>query len=459
MSENAIRLVSAVGRPGKADLFSARPWRRAAALAWLAADFAVALVLACVLRYDVVATAHSARPGMSVEFAQGLAALMCIGVALRRLVPIPAVAWTVAASAAMIYFGYGKDPMTALALVLFTAAVQSRRLVALAALAGAELGILVAASLPGHMDAPAGRILSTALTLAAAWTIGFALRARRAFVAGLREQAERRVQAEVDRSKRALAEERLRIARELHDIVSHSMSLIAVQAGVGAHVLESRAAGGSDDTEQGTATLRTIEATSRAALRELRSMLGVLREGEGESEPDGGGEGGRGRSGEGVGRSSSSAALVPAPDLSGLPELVARTRDAGLAIDVTVSGAADPLPGGVELAAYRIVQEALTNVVRHAKAERTHVELDYRDESLCLTVTDDGVGAAARPSAAGAGKGVSAAGGHCADHSGGHGLIGMRERVAMYGGEFSAGPGPRGGYRVRALFPVPGAGR
>jgi signal transduction histidine kinase len=160
---------------------------------------------------------------------------------------------------------------------------------------------------------------------------------------------------------------------------------------------------------------------------------------------------------------SSAAPQAPAPDLSGLPELVARTRNTGLSIDVTVTGVPDPLPDGVELAAYRIVQEALTNVVRHAKAERTHVELEYGDHALSLTVTDDGVGAAvSRPAAESFGcpPDYPASRVTARPLSGpGHGLIGMRERVAMYGGEFSAGAGPRGGYRVRARFPVPGAGR
>ena len=166
----------------------------------------------------------------------------------------------------------------------------------------------------------------------------------------------------------------------------------------------------------------------------------------------------------------SAAPQAPAPDLSGLPELVARMRDTGLAIDVTVTGAPEPLPGGVELAAYRIVQEALTNVVRHANARRTHVELEYGGEALCVAVTDDGVGAAAAEPTAEMFVGPPEIPASRTEHAAarapvrrpsgpGHGLIGMRERVAMYGGEFSAGPGPRGGYRVRARFPVPGAGR
>jgi signal transduction histidine kinase len=475
MSVNALRLVNVVGRPRRVDLIAVRPGRRWAAAMLLAADFAAAAVLGLIQYRNVAVPTPFARPGISLDFAQCLSLLTCAGLALRRLVPIPALAWTAAASGALVYFGYGNDPMTALGLVLYIVGTASRRRIALAGLAVAETGMLIAMSVPGHADMPIGRTLSTTMGLGAAWTVGFALRARRAYVAGLREQAEQRVQAEIDRSKRALAEERLRIARELHDIVSHSMSLIAVQAGVGAHVLESRAASGVCDMEQGSATLRTIEATSRAALRELRSMLGVLREGGRESDDGDGAAAAASSSALSSAQPlvqsspqsspplSSAAPLVPAPDLSGLPELVARTRDTGISIDVTVTGAPDRLPGGVELAAYRIVQEALTNVVRHAKAEHAHIELEYGDEALCLTVADDGIGAAAAEPAVEVFVGppeyqasrVSARppGGP------GHGLIGMRERVAMYGGEFSAGPGACGGYRVRALFPLSGAGR
>jgi signal transduction histidine kinase len=209
-----------------------------------------------------------------------------------------------------------------------------------------------------------------------------------------------------------LAEERLRIARELHDIVAHTMSVIAVQASVGAHVIDTRPA-------EGRNTLRTIEATSRTALRELRLMLGVLRDSD--TAPPG------------------DAELLPSPDLSALPDLVTRTRSTGLAIDLSIAGAPRQLSEGVGLAAYRIVQEALTNVVRHADAEHARVELTYEPGSLDINITDNGRGAAAPPAG-----------------NAGHGLIGIRERVALHGGEFTSGPLADRGYGVHAVLPIVG---
>jgi signal transduction histidine kinase len=252
---------------------------------------------------------------------------------------------------------------------------------------------------------PSAGLISTVVVLTAAWTTGVAVRSQLAYAAGLREQADRRVQAEMDRSRRDLAEQRLRIARELHDVVAHTMSLIAVQASVGAHVIDAR-------PTEGRAMLATIEKSSRTALHELRSMLGVLRE-----------------------PGTDAVALAPTPTLADLPELVARTRRTGLAIDYEITGATRDLPPGVELTGYRVVQEALTNVLRHAHATRARINLTFDPDILVVDVTDDGV----------------AADGTTHD---GHGLIGMRERVALHAGEFHAGADRAGGFRVQALIPT-----
>jgi signal transduction histidine kinase len=213
---------------------------------------------------------------------------------------------------------------------------------------------------------------------------------------------ERQHQAE---TRLAVDRERARIARELHDVVAHTMSLIAVQASVGAHVIDAR-------PTEGRAMLATIEKSSRTALHELRSMLGVLRE-----------------------PGTDAVALAPTPTLADLPELVARTRRTGLSIDYEITGATRELPPGVELTGYRVVQEALTNVLRHAHATRARINLTFDPDILVVDVTDDGV----------------AADGTTHD---GHGLIGMRERVALHAGEFHAGADRAGGFRVQALIPT-----
>jgi len=230
--------------------------------------------------------------------------------------------------------------------------------------------------------------------------LGGSVRGRRAERAALQEEALRRV-----------AEERLRIARDLHDSVAHSMASISVQAGVGAHVLDER-------PEDARAALLAIKDASGDTLAELRSTLGMLRSGE-------------------------AAPREPAAGLDRLASLVESSRAAGLDVDVVVEGEARPLPPAVDTAAFRIVQESLTNVIRHAGTARATVAVRHGAADIELEVTDDGRGAA------GAG-GVNGTGGT----GGGHGLAGMRERVALLGGELVAGNVPSGGYRVRARFPL-----
>jgi signal transduction histidine kinase len=368
---------------------------------WLALDVVVAAVLTvALLRSFPVGADGSVGVGVS------LALVMGAGVATRRLLPLPALVATALASAVSGYLGLAKDPMLALALVLYTVAVRANRTVAVAALGLAEIAVFAVSHSPAHSRMPPIGIISTATVQAAAWAIGIAVRTQRAYAAGLKEQAEQRVRAEVDRAQRALAEERLRIARELHDVVAHTMSIIAVQASVGAHVIDARPA-------EGRATLHTIERASRSALQELRAMLTVLR-----------------------GRDAQPSEVpAPAPGLADLPALVERTRTAGLAIDVAPIGMPRPVPASVGLAGYRIVQEALTNVVRHAHAQRARVALAYHRNALDITVTDDG-----------AGPGPSTVEGH--------GLIGMRERVILHSGRFAAGPCTPQGFRVHAVLPI-----
>lgn len=225
-------------------------------------------------------------------------------------------------------------------------------------------------------------------------------------VRGRRERmVEARRRQELQARRRA-DEERLRIARELHDVLAHSISLINVQSGVALHLLD-------EHPEQARSALSAINEASGEALREVRSVLGVLR-GDGEQPP-----------------------REPTAGLASLDELVSRTRAAGVAVSLELEGDRRTLPTSVDLAAFRIVQESLTNVVRHARAGAVTVHLDYEPDALTVQVDDDGSGPGAE-----------------AESDGGNGIPGMRERAAALGGELEAGAGPAGGFRVRVRLPI-----
>ena len=239
---------------------------------------------------------------------------------------------------------------------------------------------------------------------AAAYLFGSTVRNRRLYTQELEERAVALERERDEEAKRAVADERLHIAQELHDVVAHSMGVIAVQAGVGAHVIDA-------DPAEAKKSLEAIAHTSRTTLTEIRRMLGVLR-------------------------SDSEAEYAPAPTLDDVDKLVRDIRAAGVEVEVKSEGdTATELPPGVEFTAYRIVQEALTNVLKHAGKARASVLLRYEPSTLRIEVTDDG-------------RGVN---GHASDA--GHGLMGMRERVGVYGGSFEAGPRVGGGFRVAASLP------
>jgi signal transduction histidine kinase len=224
-------------------------------------------------------------------------------------------------------------------------------------------------------------------------------------VVGDRERRAQLAERERDVAAReAVVEERARIARELHDVIAHHVSVMVIQAGAERRLLE----GSAGSTPE---VLETIERTGRGALTEMRRLLGMLRD----ESPD---------------------PLAPQPSLDDVPMLVDQLREAGLPVDLRVDGERRPLPAGIELSAYRIVQEALTNALRHAADAHAHVVVRFGADSLELEISDEG-GAARQPAP-----------------GGGHGLVGMRERVALYGGRFESGRNPAGGFTVRALLPV-----
>jgi len=353
--------------------------------------------------------------------------------------------------------------------------------------------------LTGGGFVPSGPLVSVALCVIIAWFAGYIVRQRRRYAIRLQDEA----------ASKAVAEERLRIARELHDVVAHSMSVIAVQAGYGQYVIDTQPADARN-------ALGAIQATSREALDEMRRMLGALRQADetdqraaassaarnaaggsparlGETPPGPGGTRAAAGAADSEGGGSYGAApLFPAPGLADLDRLLSRTASAGVRVDVTRCGAPRELPASIDLSAYRIIQEALTNVVKHARTSSCQVLIGYGRDELILEVTDNGAGLPAM-AGAGASHHAAVAGGPglagiagiagladgepmaltlpgwnaagdlpggadpagCVIGGSGHGIIGMRERVTLLGGEFIAGPLPGYGFQVSAHIPLP----
>ncbi|QDN92810.1 sensor histidine kinase [Streptomyces sp. S1D4-23] len=288
-------------------------------------------------------------------------------------------------------------------LVLVLIVATCARRASIVAVAGSLTVQLLVIGGFSHGDNLTVNVVIALLAMAAACTGGLLSRERREHTVALRSQ-------EV---AEAVIAERLRIARELHDMVAHSIGIIAIQAGAASQVIQTR------PTEAGEA-LRAIEVTSRETLSGLRRTLVALRQ----ADP-------------GAAASGNQAALAPSPGLADIDRLAAATADAGVQVDVRRSGEERPLPADIDLSAFRIVQEALTNVIRHAGTGRCRVLIDYGDEELAVEVVDDGRGATENSSAHG------------------FGLVGMRERVALLYGDLSAGSRPEGGFRVTARLPLP----
>ena len=328
-----------------------------------------------------------------------LLALTVLPLAARRYWPIPVFGVTLGAATALELLE-GTFQAQGSIVALYTIAAHSGRRVAVwaAASIAVALGAMV-------VNGPRWELVAAVALVAvyaAAWALGDNLRTRRAYLRGLEERAERLERERIENVRRATAEEQARIARELHDVIAHSVSVMVVQAAAAGDVFDANPARARE-------ALASIESTGRAALAEFRRLLGNVRNGD--------------------------AAYAPQPGLADLDALAEHVRAAGVEVDVQVEGASTPLPAGVDLAAYRIVQEALTNTIKHAGATKATVTVRHRGARVELEVLDDGIGATD-------GDGT------------GHGLIGMRERASLYGGELCAEPRPEGGFGVFATLPL-----
>jgi signal transduction histidine kinase len=358
-------------------------------------------VVGLMLAFTVVGTFGN---GPSLGEAAGRLGISLVGVVAlwwRRRAALVVLALTCAVSLAVVVAGGVNVTAAAVAIALYTYA--SRTTMANAALAGGgAVTATIAARLIAGTVLPDATI-STLVLLVAATTVGLYVGTRHAYVERLALVAERAEQEREERAAQAAADERARIARELHDVIAHHVSLMVVQSGA----LRRRVAA-ADATAP---VLDSIAMTGREALAEMRRLLGVLR-------PD-----------------ATPAARTPQPGLSEIADLAEQVRSGGLEVTLRIEGEPRPLSPGLELAAYRIVQESLTNVVKHSGAQRADVRVRYGDDALELSILDDGDGP------------------RTPADPGGHGLVGMRERVALYGGTLSAGPREGRGFAVEARLP------
>ena len=362
------------------------PWRIDAVLATF-------LVLTGLTTTNQIEAIYKPRDGVAIA----LILVATLPYYLRRRAPLPVFVVSQTAIAAIFVLDYhgGALPFV-LAVGAYTVGAYRPmpEVVLAAALQNVTFVVMVLADSAGF-GVP--QYLTSVPLYAATMLVGWTMQSRR-----LRYDALEREQGES--ALRAAADERLRIAQELHDVVAHSLGVIAVQAGVGMHVIDT-------DPAEARRSLEHISRTSRSSLAEIRRVLGLVRSGE------------------------PTASYSPTPGLADLPQLVDEMAGAGLPVDLEVAEGAADLPPGVELAAYRIVQEALTNALRHARAHRATVRVEVDGSRLRVVVSDDGAGQN--------GKG----------RPGGHGLVGMRERVAVYGGTLELGPAAEGGFRVDAAIP------
>lgn len=372
------------------------------------AGVTAAVALALVLTISVASEEDATRSPDAIAYLLGLtvAALLLA----RRRWPMGVLIGSVGA----LFVYYSLDypafsPAVPLAAATYYASITGHIRSAAALLAGVILSGVAWQTL-GEDTSLASVIglntLADAALLAAVLLLGEAVRTRRAWAAEVRLRLQRAEQDRERETARRVAEERLRIAHELHDVLAHTVAGLNVQAGVAADAID-------DAPEQAKTSLRTIREQSRAAVAELRATVGLLR------------------------GDTADTPRTPAPGLAQFDALVQTVSDAGVQVDVSLAGTARPLPGAIDLTVYRIVQESLTNVVRHAHASIARVLIRYEPDRIVVEVDDDGNGPAA-----------------AANGGGGYGLVGMRERATAVGGVLEAGPRTGGGFRVHAELPT-----
>jgi signal transduction histidine kinase len=383
-------------------------WRRYA-------DHHPRLIETALLLLLYVATSRQYLESVGPTWWPGLliATAACLSLLWRRRHPGPVVVFTALCAGVSGGLGYLTSPLLLLPVLvaLYELTVRAPRKTAHAYCLAVMALVVLVALLFDQNDRPWTDEAVPALF----WSMlavaqGSAVRERRAYLNAVRTRADHAERTREEEARHRVAEERVRIARELHDVVAHHMALANAQAGTAAHLTRTR-------PEQAEKILVELTGTTASALRELQATVGLLRR---PDEPEG-----------------SDASLEPAPGLGRLPELVSAFASAGIQITVTVDGEERPLSAGVDLTAYRIVQEALTNVAKHAAAGTADVRLAYALDLLTLTVSDNG-GSTPQPPAPG----------------GGFGLIGMRERAQSAGGRLRAGHRPEGGFAVTAELPI-----
>ncbi|NNH71342.1 sensor histidine kinase [Nocardia uniformis] len=368
----------------------------------------------------VVALTILARPdgggGRPEIISYILAVAMGISMLGRRRWPVGVLLFTCIGLAA--YYVHGYPPVgiaVPMAAALFTAAEAGHLRVAVAS----AFGLTAFITLRQLWDSGTTyllwyELLAALILMKATIAVGDTVRSRRGWQYEAQQRAELMLAEQEQEARRRVEHERVRIAREVHDVIAHTLTVISIQSSVAAEALADAAP--SEPVQQATAAIGTIKQSSREALRELRSTLGTLRSEDGQPR-------------------------APLACLAGLEQMVTATAEVGLSVDLEVEGTPRPVSAIVESAAYRIVQESLTNVLRHAKADKATVRIRYTSDSLDMRVADNG--RAQPPVSARAGSGF--------------GIQGMRERVSLLGGSFSAGPNPGSGFVVAASLPAAGA--
>ena len=379
------------------DAIRRHPWWTDSLLAFFLTVISVGSVVVSRTRY-----------GFPVPVLAGVAALLTtVPIALRRYRPLEVLAVTVIAETLLLIFSSDSPVPLGVIVALYTVASRCERPVSIRAAEWTVPPITVGVLINNGVH-PA-RVIPELAVFAIAWVVGDNLRTRRAYLAELEARAARLEREREEQSERAVIEERARIARELHDVIAHNVSVMVVQASAGEEVFD-------EDPDKARESLSAVASTGRAALAELRRLLGVIR-----AEDDPGAR----------------ASYAPQPGIEYLDELLGQVRETGLPVELSVIGEPRRLPDGVALCAYRIVQEALTNTLKHAHASGAKVNVRYVVDALELQVVDDGQG----------GTPVNG-------ESGGHGLVGMRERVALFGGELTVSRRAGRGYEVSARLPL-----